>query len=286
MTAPVVPTRLTDLYRHVWVHAEGARLKFAAALSMLGSSQLLKLGTPWIAAQAINSIQTGGRAGLPAAGGWIAAIVGLQLLTWLLHGPARVMERSVALRVRRSVADLLYVRLSRAPLTWHEAHHSGDLQHRVHQASTALGTFSQSQFIYLQNFINIAGPLVALTMLSALTGWMAVAGFVVTSIVIIRFDRALMVLAAQENQADRRYAARLLDFVGNISAVASLRLQEATRRLLDNRLLAVFEPLRRTIVLNEMKWCSVDLLTLGLTWGLVVTYAITATGPAAGAAGG
>lgn len=284
--APLIPTPLATLYRHVWAHARGARLRFVAALGLLGSSQLLKLGTPWIAAQAINSIQVGGRKGLPAAGGWIAAIVALQIGMWMLHGPARVMERSVALRVRRGVADALYQRLCHAPLTWHERHHSGDLQHRVHQASTALGSFTQSQFIYLQNFINIAGPLVALMLLSQLTGALALCGFVVTAVMIVRFDRALMRLAARENQADRRYAARLLDFVGNISAVASLRLQEATRRLLDHRMLAIFEPLRRSIVLNEWKWCAVDLMMLCLTWGLVVVYAMSSSPSAAAAAGG
>jgi len=253
-----------------------------AALGLLGSAHGLKLALPWMAAQAINSIQTGGADGLPSAAQWIAAIVGLQVVTWLLHGPARLMERNVGLRVRRSLADTLYGRLARAPLAWHERHHSGDLQHRVHQAGTALGSFSQSQFIYLQNLINLAGPVIALLLLSRLTGMLAIVGFVATAVVILRFDAALMVLAARENQAERRYAARLLDFVGNISAVASLRLQDATRKLLDTRLLAVFEPLRRTIVLNELKWCSVDLLTVVLTWGLVVVYALTRSSVAAG----
>lgn len=281
-SAAVAPARLTDLYREVWSHARGARAQFVAALGLLGSAHGLKLAFPWMAAQAINSIQTGGADGLPSAATWIAAIVGLQVVTWMLHGPARLMERNVGLRVRRSLADSLYARLSRAPLAWHERHHSGDLQHRVHQAGTALGSFSQSQFIYLQNLINLAGPVIALMLLSRLTGMLAIVGFVATAVVILRFDVALMQLAARENQAERRYAARLLDFVGNISAVASLRLQDATRRLLDTRLLAVFEPLRRTIVLNELKWCSVDLLTVVLTWGLVVVYALTRSSVAAG----
>jgi len=280
--AAAAPARLTDLYREIWSHARGARAQFVAALGLLGSAHGLKLAFPWMAAQAINSIQTGGADGLPSAATWIAAIVGLQVVTWMLHGPARLMERNVGLRVRRSLADSLYARLSRAPLAWHERHHSGDLQHRVHQAGTALGSFSQSQFIYLQNLINLAGPVIALMLLSRLTGMLAIVGFVATAVVILRFDAALMQLAARENQAERRYAARLLDFVGNISAVASLRLQDATRRLLDTRLLAVFEPLRRTIVLNELKWCSVDLLTVLLTWGLVVVYALTRPSVAAG----
>jgi len=287
LALPTRPTPLLELYRHVWVHARGVRLRMAAALAMLGSSQLLKLAVPWMAAQAINTIQTAGRDGLTAAGAWIAAILGLQVGVWTLHGPARVIERSVALRVRRSIADALYARLVHAPLGWHDRHHSGDLQHRVHQASHALFSFTQSQFIYLQNFISVAGPLVALWLLSQWTGALAAVGFVLIGAAIVRFDGALMQLASRENHAERRYAARLLDFVGNISAVASLRLQEATRRLLEARLLAVFEPLKRSIVLNEWKWCAVDLLTLGLSWGLVIAYAMSAmSADGAAAAGG
>jgi ATP-binding cassette, subfamily B, bacterial len=278
-----VSTSLVQLYRHVWQHASGARARMAVALGMLGGSQLLKLAMPWMAAQAINSIQTGGTAGMAGAARWIAGIFGLQVVVWAFHGPARVMERSVALRVRRSVADALYARLSRAPLPWHQGHHSGDLQHRVAQASSALSTFTESQFIYLQNAINIAGPLIALSLLSPLTGGLAALGFVAIAVAIVRFDGALMRLARQENVAQRRYAARLLDFVGNIGSIASLRLQDATRALLDSRLLAVFMPLRRSIVLNEWKWCAVDLLSLGLSWGLVVVYAWSSVGATAGA---
>ena len=284
MSSTVVsPTPLVQLYRHAWEHAAGVRARMVAALAMLGGSQLLKLAMPWMAAQAINNIQVAGAAGLSRAGLWIAAILGLQAGVWCFHGPARVMERSVALRVRRSVADVLYRRLTAAPLTWHERHHSGDLQHRVGQASSALSNFTESQFIYLQNFINVAGPLTALALLSPLTGSLALVGFVAIAVAIVRFDGALMALAARENQAQRSYSARLLDFVGNIGSIASLRLQHATRTLLDSRLLAVFEPLRRSIVLNEWKWCAVDVLTVSLSWGLVVVYAWSAHGAASGA---
>ena len=268
-----MPTPIAELYREVWDHARGAHLRFVTALSMLGGSQLMKLALPWLAAQAINEIQTGGAAGLRSAALWIVAIMVLNVLVWALHGPARVLERGVALRVRRSVADRLYVRLSQAPLTWHDRHHSGDLQHRIGQASAALFRFTQTQFIYLQNLIHLVGPLLALWLISTLTGWLALIGFLLIGVTVMRFDKALMVLAAHENQAERRYASRLLDFVGNISAVASLRLQRATRALLDERLLAVFAPLRRSIVVTEWKWCAVDLLTLGLGWALVAVYA-------------
>ena len=49
----------------------------------------------------------------------------------------------------------------------------------------------------------------------------------------------------------------------------SLRLQQATRRLLARRLDAAVAPLARSITLNEWKWCAVDLLTVTLSWSLV-----------------
>jgi ATP-binding cassette, subfamily B, bacterial len=276
--APTPPTPLRELYAQVWQHARGARARLLFALSLLGTSQVLKLALPWLTAQAINAIQTRGRNGLADAALWIGAIVALNVGVWMLHGPGRILERGVAMRVRRSMADMLYAKLADAPLAWHEQRHSGELQHRVGQASGALSNFTQSQFIYLQTLIYLVGPLVALWLLSPLTGALAMVGFVAVAFVVLRFDRALMKLAAQENDAERRYVARLLDFVGNISAVASLRLQQATRALLDARLVALFAPLRRSILLIEGKWCAVDLLTMALSWSLVVVYALSQGG--------
>lgn len=282
---PSPATPLRELYRQMWAHAEGARVHLVGALTLQLASQGLKLALPWMAAQAINAIQTGGRDGLGAAARWVLLSLALHVLSWALHGPARVLERTAALRVRRTAADRLYERLVRAPLAWHDRHHSGDLHHRASQASHSLGRFTESQFIYLHNAIQVTGPLLALWWLSALTGSIAFAGFVLIGVAVLRFDRVLMRLAAEENQAERRYAARMLDFVGNISAVASLRLQDATRRLLDARLLAVFKPLGRSILITEWKWCTVDLLSVSLGWALVAIYAISSLGGGSAAAG-
>ena len=50
----------------------------------------------------------------------------------------------------RAAGRPLYARIAAAPLAWHDGHHSGELQHRVHQASRALSDFAQNQFIYLR----------------------------------------------------------------------------------------------------------------------------------------
>ena len=272
---------IRTLYRALWQHAEGVRGQLVGAAALLGGSQIVRLAMPWLAAQAINALQKGQVA---TAGRWIAVLMGVYLVSWLLHGPGRVLERNVGVRVRERLADQLYGRITAAPLAWRDGHHSGELQHRVHQASRALSDFAQNQFVYVQSALSFAGPLVALALLSRTSGLIALVGYIVIGAAILRFDQALMVLARQENDADRRYAAALLDFVGNASTVIGLRLQAASARLLRRRMEAVSAPLKRAVVVNEGKWFAVDMLGLGLTWLLVIAYVWQATQGAGAAA--
>jgi ABC-type multidrug transport system fused ATPase/permease subunit len=266
---------LLGLYLAFWRYAAGARLKVVTSSALLVGSQLTKLAVPWLTAQAINAVQTSGAAGGHSAAVLILLIVAATIVSWAMHGPGRVMERTVAVRVRQQLSDSLYRRVSSLPLAWHEKHHSGETLHRIQKTTYALSDFAGSQFIYLQNFVNLAGPAVAIILLSKLTGSIALVGFLVIGFVIVRFDKVLMRLVHEQNDAERRYSSALVDALGNISTVISLRLQKATSRMLDSRLAAVFEPLRRNIVINEAKWCAMDVLTLCLTWGIVALYAWT-----------
>ena len=267
------PVGTGALYGQMWKHAEGARGWMLLSSSMLVTSQVVKLLVPWCTAQAIEALQRGGPDSARTSLTWIAAIVGIYVVSWLLHGPGRVIERTVAVRVRRSLTDTLYARLSDAPLGWHGSQHPAELAHRLAQSTRALTDFTQNQFIYLQNAVNLIGPLLALWWLSHLTGLVALGGLVLVALTIIGFDRAMMRLAQVENRAERSLSAATLDCLANITTVLSLRLQQATRRLLARRLQAVIAPLRRSIVLTEWKWCAVDLLSVLLSWGLVALYA-------------
>jgi len=267
---PAVST--LELYTSVWRFAAGARARYVFALLLLVASQSIKLFVPWLAAQAIDTVQVGGTDQIVKAGLITASIFLVYVCAWLMHGPGRVIERNVGLRVRQMVSDALFAKLASLPLAWHEAHHSADMQQRAKQAGSALAAFTESQFMYLQNLVNVIGPLVALSVVSMWTGVLAVIGYVAVAVVIVHFDRRLVHLTHQENALERRYAVRLLDFLGNISTVLSLRLQQMSRRLVGERLAEVFVPARRLIVLIEAKWCAVDLLTVALSWLLVAVY--------------
>ncbi|HEX8884304.1 MAG TPA: ABC transporter ATP-binding protein, partial [Noviherbaspirillum sp.] len=190
-----------------------------------------------------------------------------------LHGPGRVGERTAALRIRQQFTDALYAKLMRLPMSWHDRHHSGDVQQRIGQSSMALYNFAQSQFTYLKSAVHFIGAAVALVMFSPLLGSLALLGYIGVGYLMHRFDGALMRLAAAENAAERRYQSKMLDFLGNVSTVFSLRMQQGSRQMVNQRLADVFVPLKKSIVLVEAKWCAADLLSLVLTWGLVVAAA-------------
>ena len=272
------PVGLGTLYRALWEHAAGARPLLLYAFLLLLASQLFKLAVPWLAGNAINQIQAGGLEGMSEAGRWLGMVFAAIVASWLLHGPGRILERNVALKVRERLAALLVGRLLAAPLAWHERHHSGETTHRMQQSTHALYDFAQSQFIYLQNTVRLVGPIVALWLISPLVGAVALVGYGLIGLLITRFDRVMMRVAVEENRAERAYSATLVDVLGNVLSVLALRRGEGVARLIGERLAAVFGPLKKSIVLNEAKWCSVDLLASALWCVLVGVYAAEAAG--------
>ena len=255
----------------------GERRVFVGAVVLLVAAQVVLLSVPYISGRALNALQLQGTAGLRDAGLWLSMVLLVACGSWVLHGPGRILERRAALLIRQRLAAHLVERLFQLPLGWHESHHSGATAHRVQQSTQALSGFAQSQFIYLNSAVRLLGPLIALWWVEPLIGFAAVAGFAIIVSSVVGFDRAMLRLANQENEAERRYSATLIDTLGNTGTVYALRQARGVAARLERRLLAVFVPLRRAIVLNEIKWLTVDLSTRVLNCCLVALFVWLAT---------
>jgi ABC-type multidrug transport system fused ATPase/permease subunit len=265
--------RLTRLYRAFWTYSRGDRPGVLAFMAMLVLAQLLRLAIPYLSGAAVAAMEAKGDAGLGDAAWDMALIFVVCVAAWVLHGPARVLERIVAIRIRERFADALYAKVSALPLDWHERQHSGETIDKVQRAGAGLFGFAQGQFVYLQNAVSLVGPIAAIFVISRPTGVVALAAYVLIFVVLIRFDGAVIRLNRAYNAAQARYAATLVDCLGNVATVLTLRLQAPTRRLLGARLDDAFAPLRSNIVLSEVKWCAIDLLNNGVRCFLVVFYA-------------
>jgi len=273
------PGAVLNLYRDLWLVMRGERHVFVGAVALLVAAQSVLLIVPMMSGHALNALQLHGRDGLQDAGFWLGTVLLLALSSWALHGPGRILERRAALTVRRRMSTTLTERLFKLPLAWHAANHSGATAHRIQQSTHALSGFAQCQFIYLNSAVRLIGPLIALWWVQPLVGYAALAGFAIISASVVGFDRAMLRLANQENDAERRYAATLVDTLGNAHSVYALRQAKSVSERLERRLLAIFEPLRRSIVLNEVKWFTVDLASRILSCVLVGLFAWLATRP-------
>jgi ATP-binding cassette subfamily B protein len=265
------------LYRALWKYAAGARGSLLLGLGFLLGAKLVMLAVPYVAGRALNTLQLHGADGLEEAALWLAAIIGLTLVSWAMHGPGRFFERNVALWLRQRMSSDLVERLVHLPLSWHESQHSGATVHRVQQSVNALGGFAGSQYVYLSSLVGLFGPIVALSLLRPLVGATAIVGLVVIALATTGFDRQMMELAQAENDAERRFASTLLDSLGNVTTLFALRQAHAVVALMQQRLLQVFEPVRRLIVINEVKWFSVDIASRLLSCVLVGLFAWLAT---------
>lgn len=260
------------LYRTFWQYSAADRHAVIGFMALLVAAQLLKLAIPYLAGRAVDMMQSTADDALYAAGWDMALIFAVSAASWVLHGPGRVIERFVAIRVHQRFAERAYAATASLPLGWHEEHHSGETIENLQKATTALFNFVQAQFFYLQNAVSLVGPLAALLLISRPAGAVMMAGYVGIALVLMRVDGSMIRLYREENRARARYTAALVDCLGNIETVLTLRLQGPTRRLLNDRLAAVAAPLRGNVILNEAKWCAVDLFNSGLRAGLAVLY--------------
>src|SRR5256885_4106361 len=264
---------VAKLYATLWRHAEGRRAKVVFFVVLLVMAQVVRLTIPWFFGEAVNALQAQGMEGITRARNDLLLMLAAVGVAWTMHGPARIVERFTALVVRERFADALHAKALALPVRWHEQHHSGDTLHRMTRATSSLSSFAQSQFIYLQNTVSVVGPIVALFLVSRATGAAAMAGYAAVGYFVVRLDAVMVRLVREENRAERRYNSALVDCLGNIATVLTLRLQEPIRKMLRSRLLEVFAPLRRNIVFNEVKWGGIDLLNGAMRTGLVALYA-------------
>jgi len=88
------PTGIVTLYRALWRHAAGRRRLLVAAMALLMLAQTIKLAIPYFAAQAVNSLQLAGFAGLDQAGRYMLLMLAAAVFAWVLHGPGRAGQWS------------------------------------------------------------------------------------------------------------------------------------------------------------------------------------------------
>lgn len=269
---PKHPNPYLHLVRLAWHFSTQQRKMFIGfyLLSFFGQATLLAL--PYLLGRIFGTIQANPADLLQELAFWMALYGILNFVFWGLHGPARVIERAVAFRIKQEFIDRNYQMVKDLPMQWHQDHHSGDTINRINKAALALYDFSQSQFLYIGFFISFLGPLIALLFVSPYVTLLALVSGIATMLVIRRYDKVIVPLLIQENEMEHKFSSGFFDYVSNITTIISLRIGERTRAELRRRKEAIYPTLRKYIVVNEWKWFSLTFCRIMIEVAILLFY--------------
>lgn len=270
-----------SLIRSVWRY--GANWHFAIVGYYLAyvAAQMFNSISPYAFGKAIDVLQNFHAGRMHEIIVWICISVSGVFLFWVFHGPARVIERKVALKIQQNFRLKMYENLTRLPLKWHQEHHSGNIITQINRTSTALYTFAETQFLYVESIIRFLTSIGFLLWISLPVGLISLLSSIAIATIVVLFDGKLIPIYKSENEIDNHVGAVLFDYVNNMTTVLTLRLGELTNSNLFKRMMLVWPFFNKENVLNETKWFAM-MMSLSIVQAIIligyIMYSLNTSG--------
>ena len=258
-----------NLLATAWKYARDEKRRYLNIYGFYVITNLLNALRPILYGWFIHGLETQGVAVLRQAWLYVAAYLGLNLLFWLFHGPARVMERELAFNLGRNFKMELFHQALHLPVKWHQDNHSGVIINRIQKSYEALKNFFQDGFIFFQAFAKFILSFAAMLYFSPLFGGLALIMGVLTIWIIFRFDRPLIRNMHERNEKEHLVSSNLYDTLSNINTVITLRLEDQMKQSLSDQIAKVWPPYRKNVTINEWKWFVADML-VALIYALII----------------
>lgn len=235
-------------YGATWrIHIIGYCLSYIIAQTILSLS-------PYALGKAINILQEFGLLKYREIIIWLTAGLSALIIYWIFHGPARIIERKVALKLKQNFKLTMYDKLTCLELKWHQQHHSGNIIARIQRSSNALYHFAESQHIYIETLVRFIVSIIFLLWISIPIGITCLFISFILLIGIVIFDQKLVKLYDYENDIENETGGILVDYINNIKTVLTLRLGKLTKIELSKKMQQIWKFFNKESVLNESKW--------------------------------
>lgn len=254
-----------------WKYARQEKRLYLFIYFLFICSNLTFAANPLLYGWFIESLQKDGLEAIRYVWIFALAYIALQLIGWLFHGPARVMERELAFRLSKNFLEELYHQTLHLPTKWHQDNHSGATINRIRKAYEALREFFENGFLYVYAFAKFFMSFAAMLYFSPLFGGIGVLLGIFTIYIIFKFDKPFIKALNESNEKQHVVSATLFDSLSNIITVITLRLEKRMQEGLMQKVKEVFPPFRRQVRINEWKWFVADMMV-----GMV--YVIAAVG--------
>jgi ATP-binding cassette, subfamily B, bacterial len=256
------------LLRTAWKYARQQRKRFVLIYALFVISNIVVATNPLFYGWFVNKLQMQGSDVLRTTWIYVAGFLGLKLLEWSFHGPARIMERELAFNVGKNFIDTLFSKVLNLPTQWHQDHHSGATISKLRKAHEALRDFFQHGFVYMYSFGKFVLSFAAMLYFSPLFGAIGVVIGAITVFIIVKFDKPLIKSQREVNSREHEVSSTLFDSLSNIVTVITLRLEQRIHTGLSKKVANVFEPFKRNIRINEWKWFVAQMM-IGLIYATI-----------------
>lgn len=251
------------LYKKMWQYSEGNRKKVIRFVLLFSAAGVLDaLVEPMIWSHILNRLQQGEitRANVYEIIGLLCIILTNVFLFWAIHGPARVIERDNAFKVKTNYREFLTKGTLDLPLEWHKTHHSGKTIDQMNKGTQALFSFSESSFEILYALIEL---IVGCTMLAYYFPWSLVLtlGLLTVSVLVIsRFDKVLNRNSKELTAKENKIAQTIADVSGNMTTVITLRIAKLVFKSIMDKTREPAQLFSSSNKINETKWFVSSLL--------------------------
>ncbi|MGL4629840.1 MAG: ABC transporter ATP-binding protein [Leadbetterella sp.] len=257
------------MIKTAWQYAGSDKLKYVLVYTSFLISNLFQAGYPIIWGMLVNEFQQKGSDAFKAVWWYAAAYMLIKILDWTFHGPARVVERTLAFNMGKNILDELYHKTLHLPIKWHQDNHSGATINKIRKAHEALKDFFQQGFEYLHTIFKFVFSLIAILYFSPVFGLLSMCMCAIVIILVLQFDKVYIKTLESVNQKEHKVSSTIFDSLSNVVTVITLRLEKRMKNGLLARYMEILKPFRKNAEVNEWKWFVTDLL-VGITYVLVI----------------
>ncbi len=243
--------RMFYLFSNTWKYAGEDRWKVVLFYILHSISYCGVLVQPYAFGRAINVLQANGTEELLPILKWLGVYLTGFFIFQIFHHTARYFEMTTAFRNQNRFINDMYDRIYNLPMKWHIDHHSGEVVNRINIAGQAMRDFGFNQHNYIGNMLLSLGPVIVLATISWQISVICLVLTAVNLIVVQKMNKAIHPILHKQNEQFHTYCARLIDFVGNIKTIISLRLKQQTSNELNRRFGEYFLENMREFWINQ-----------------------------------
>lgn len=255
-----------------WKYARNQKKRYLLIYTMFMLSNLVTAFNPIIWGTFVNAVQRDNSKVFTYALWYGLVYLGIKLMDWAFHGPARIMERELAFNLSRNFLQELYHKALYLPVRWHQDNHSGATINRIRKAYEALRDFFQNGFEYLHAFFKLLFSFAAMLYFAPGFGLAALLMGVLVVAIILKFDKPYIATQSEINDREGVVSATLFDSLSNIITVITLRLEKRMETGLMKRVMEILPPFRKNVLINEWKWFVTDFMVGFIYAAILVGY--------------